>query len=125
MIAEHPMILLVEDDQDIRETIIELLEAEGYGAAGVADGVAALEFLRAADPKPRCILLDLMMPRMNGAQFRKVQLRDPALADIPVVLLSADANLCESSAQLGAAGWLEKPLRLDALLEVAERFTRA
>jgi CheY-like chemotaxis protein len=116
-------VLVVEDDQDVRDTILDLLEDEGVAAAGAADGGEALQLLRAAEVKPALILLDLMMPAVNGAEFRHMQLEDPALASIPVVLLSADATTERACAELGAAGFLKKPVKLNALLQQVARFT--
>src|SRR5580765_7790969 len=82
-------ILLVEDDFDMRDALIPILEYAGHHVVGAANGREALEQLRAG-PKPSLILLDLMMPVMNGTEFRAEQLRDPALASIPVVVVSAD-----------------------------------
>lgn len=118
----QPRILVVEDDRDVRETVIEALEDQGWAACGVEDGAEALTWLSQNAPAPALILLDLMMPRMNGAQFRSAQLADAALAVIPVVLLSADATIEQKARTLGTAGYLRKPVKLAALLEVAERF---
>lgn len=114
-------ILVVEDDRDVRETVIEALEDQGWLAVGVEDGAEALAWL-SQNTAPALILLDLMMPRMNGAQFRSAQLADGGLADIPVVLLSADATLEQKARSLGTAGYLRKPVKLASLLDVAERF---
>jgi CheY-like chemotaxis protein len=81
-----------------------------------ADGREALEWLRAAPVAPCLILLDLMMPRMDGAEFRREQLRDPALREIPVVVLSAGAAVVAVATSLQAAAHLKKPMPLDELL---------
>ena len=116
-------VLVVEDDQDVLETILDLLADEGVAAAGAADGGAALRFLRAAPVKPELILLDLMMPGVNGVEFRQRQLEDPSLANIPVLLLSADVGTEAACAHLRAAGYLRKPVKLEALLDGVARFT--
>jgi CheY-like chemotaxis protein len=118
-------ILVVEDDEDIREVMLETLQDEGYRVVGAPDGAAALAFLRSAESRPVVMLLDLMMPGMNGAEFRAEQIKDPALATIPVILLSADSRLEEKYADLGGAGFLRKPIKLDALLDTVARFARA
>src|SRR6185436_12323698 len=82
-------ILLVEDDFDVRDALIPILEYEGHRVVGAASGQEALDRLRSG-AKPSLILLDLMMPGMSGMEFRAEQLRDPALASIPVVVVSAD-----------------------------------
>ncbi len=115
-------ILVVDDDQDIRDTVVEVLQDEGFAALGATGGAAALEMLRAAGEKPCFILLDLRMPGMSGEDFRREQLKDPALAGIPIVLLSADSHVDARAAELGAAACLKKPLTLEALVAVARRF---
>jgi CheY-like chemotaxis protein len=122
--AIHPFIFVVEDDRDILETVVCILEGEGYGAAGATDGREALDWLRAAVRPPCMILLDLMMPVLNGWQFRAEQLSDPRLSPIPVVVLSAAADLRQEAATLGAAGYLTKPFDFDQLLELAHRHCR-
>lgn len=122
MTPDRPFILVVEDDDDIRATVVEVFSYEGYQAVGASHGVEALELLRTSTQKPALILLDLMMPFMNGAEFRERQLADPALAHIPIVILSADADASSRCSELGAAGWLKKPMKLRAILETAQRF---
>src|SRR3954470_12387725 len=94
-------VLVVDDDPDIRESVRLVLEDEGYEVEEAADGAAALALLRAATTRPDVILLDLMMPVMNGWQFRAAQLADDDLADIPVIVLSADSNLSEKAPTFG------------------------
>ena len=108
-------ILLVEDDFDMRDALIPILEYEGHRVVGAANGREALERLRTG-PKPSLILLDLMMPVMNGAEFRAEQLRDPALASIPVVVVSADPAARSKAKVMGAVACVEKPLDIDKLL---------
>jgi CheY-like chemotaxis protein len=112
-------VLLVEDDIDVREAVTDTLKDAGYGVLSARHGQEALDLLRKQGaPKPCLILLDLMMPVMDGWQFRELQSKDPALADIPVVALSAHDGLHA----LGAAGHLRKPVQLRALMDVVERF---
>ena len=92
-------ILLVEDDFDVREALAETLRDEGYAVECAVDGVQALDYLRAGG-RPGLILLDLMMPRMSGSEFRMVQKVDPQLADLPVVLISADGRMEEKARTL-------------------------
>ena len=108
-------ILLVEDDFDVRDALIPILEYEGHRVVGAANGQEALDRLRSG-AKPSLILLDLMMPGMSGTEFRAEQLRDPALASIPVVVVSADPAARSKAAGMGAAGCIEKPLDIDQFL---------
>src|SRR4051794_6903471 len=101
-------VLVVEDDPDTSYTIGELLQAHGYTVTGVADGLAALEYLRRS-PRLCLILLDLQTPRMDGWQFRSEQRQDPALAAIPVVVVTGTAVSLEAARQLDADGYLMKP----------------
>jgi CheY-like chemotaxis protein len=109
-------IFIVEDDEDIRIDLGELLTEEGYTVSSAADGREALEVLKAAAEPPCVILLDLMMPGMNGWQLRAELLKDPRLASVPIVLLSAASSLAQDAATLGAASYLPKPFQLSALL---------
>lgn len=111
-------VLIVDDDPDIVESIQTILEMEGYAVLTASDGRGALEILRRSEP-PDLILLDLMMPGMNGAEFRAEQLRDPALSDIPVVAISGDGRVQAKAAALAVRG-LAKPIALDTLLETVK-----
>jgi CheY-like chemotaxis protein len=115
--APHHHILLVEDDVDIRELLADLLRDEGYVVAEAANGAIALDALR-ADRRPRfdVILLDLMMPVMDGVEFRSFQLADARLAHIPVILFTADAQPEHKAELLSAADTIPKPIRIDDLV---------
>ncbi|WP_437511764.1 response regulator [Sorangium sp. So ce1099] len=115
-------ILVVDDDPDIRETLAELLQEEGYAVSSAAHGGEALCALR-TDPRPGLILLDLMMPIMDGWQFRAEQKKDPELASIPVVIISATGR-DEFVSSLGAAQFLKKPINLEQLLAAVEQHCR-
>jgi CheY-like chemotaxis protein len=119
MVDEH-LILLVEDDEATRTAMALALELQGYTVTAVANGQEALDQLRAAG-RPCLILLDLMMPVMDGWQFRRAQAQDPALAGIPVVVVSADGSVPQKAAALGAAGFLQKPVEVDDLLVTVQR----
>jgi CheY-like chemotaxis protein len=114
-------ILIVEDDFDVRESLSEALRDEGYAIECAVDGEQALEYLRNGG-RPGLILLDLMMPRMSGSEFRMVQKVDPQLQHLPVVLLSADGAMEEKAKALETDGALRKPIDLEQLLKVIERF---
>ncbi len=117
-------VLLVEDDFDLRDALVPILEDEGHRVVSAANGKEALDRLHDM-PKPSVILLDLMMPVMSGEEFRAEQLRDPALASIPVVVVSARPHIEERAARLGAAGCLQKPFEVEHLLEMVRRSRRA
>jgi CheY-like chemotaxis protein len=107
-------VLVVDDDADIRETVSLILEDEGWEVVSAADGAAALTILR--DGKhPDVILLDLMMPVMNGWQFREEQLKDPKLASIPLVVLSANSSVKDKAEYFGGV-YLSKPVNIESLL---------
>jgi CheY-like chemotaxis protein len=122
MISGNADILVVEDDQEIRYCLSELLEEEGYQVRGVANGREALAYLRAAHQPPRLILLDLAMPVMDGWQFRSEQKRDPALAKIPVVVVAA-AKHGALVADVEAEAFVPKPLDLDHFLDTIKQCT--
>lgn len=115
-------VLVVDDDFDVRDAIADVLEIEGIPAAFAADGIEALEWLR-KNPAPCVILLDWMMPRCDGATFRAQQKSDPAIAGIPVVLLTADAHLHEKTRALGVQAYLRKPVDLDQLSAVIRSYS--
>jgi CheY-like chemotaxis protein len=111
----HCPVLIVEDDDDLREMMAHMLTIEGFDAATVPNGREALKYLQTGE-KPHVILLDLMMPVMDGWEFRRRQQADPDLAPVPVIVLSA---LDQSrAATVDAAAFLKKPLDFDRLLEL-------
>lgn len=114
-------VMIVEDDYAVRETLQELLEEEGYGVFPAANGREALDQLRSESASPRVILLDLMMPVMDGWQFRDEMRRDPALSAIPVVVMSADAGLDHKVEGMSVAAVLPKPVELKTLLSTISR----
>jgi len=115
-------VLVVEDDRDVREAIAEVLVDSKYTALHASNGAEALDRLRTAAVRPCVILLDVMMPTMDGLTFRAEQQRDPAVRHIPVVVLSAHADGSAAAERMEAAGYLPKPVALDALLGMVERF---
>jgi two-component system, chemotaxis family, chemotaxis protein CheY len=117
-------ILIVEDDLDIRESMTEILEDRGYAVSTAADGLQALQKLSDGAEKPDLILLDLMMPNMNGLEFREEQLKNVEHATIPVAIISADRNIKEKSAEVRADGFLKKPLKIEPLMDMIERLLR-
>lgn len=117
-------VLIVEDDEIIRESLMDFLGDHGYQAMGAVHGKDALEQLRATSPSPCLIVLDLMMPVMDGQTFREQQLQDPALANIPTVVMSAYREVDLMAAVVNAHAYLKKPLELDQLLELIQQLCR-
>jgi CheY-like chemotaxis protein len=107
-------VLIVEDDADVREFMSLLLTTSGYETMTAVDGQEALERMRGR--RPCVVLLDLQMPRMDGWQFREIQLRDPALADVPVVCVTAYFDPYEVRERLGIP-CLMKPADLSAVMK--------
>lgn len=112
-------ILIVEDDADIRELMKIFLETDGFRVNLAADGIEALEELQAG-PCPTLILLDLMMPRMDGEQFVK-QLRGSRFADIPIIIMSGHSAAEKKAEQLNAVSCLMKPVEVDELLKTVRQ----
>lgn len=113
------MLLIVDDDPAIRETLADLLHDEGYVVMTAVNGKDALTRLRASDSRPCVILLDLMMPVMSGTEFYDEMRNDPALADIPVVVISADGNARRKVQAMGSE-FIAKPVKFDTVLDVVE-----
>ena len=113
-------VLVVDDDDDIRESLIDFLEEHGFQPVGARDGVDALAKLASLDPPPCLIILDLMMPNMDGRTFREKQMERAGLADIPVVVISAYRDVEQNARDLQVRNWLAKPLNLPVLLQVVE-----
>jgi len=106
-------VLIIEDHEDMREALVEILSLEGYQVSAAGDGEKALGEARSR--RPDIILLDLMMPVMNGWQFRTEQLKDPNLASVPVIVMSAFAS------DIDAAALLPKPFLMEDMLEAVRR----
>ncbi|MEO5725915.1 MAG: response regulator [Byssovorax sp.] len=111
-------ILLAEDDDDLRDAMLDTLEDAGYRVAAVANGQEALEWLHAVELLPSLILLDLMMPVMDGWHFREVQSKDAKASHIPVVVLSAMG----SHPTIESVEYLKKPTKVAPLLTLVERY---
>jgi len=118
-------LLVVDDDLDIRDALQDVFELEGYAVLLAADGLEALAQLRQAESPPHLILLDLMMPRMDGFAFREALRHDSALSEIPVLVASADLDVKGAAEGLDVAGWLRKPLDLSELLSTVKRLSQA
>jgi CheY-like chemotaxis protein len=110
-------ILIVDDDAGSRDALTNVLQDEGFSVAAVDSGEAALNYLRSASP-PQLIVLDLVMPGMEGWDFRHEQRRDPALAGIPVIAVSAVGKLVDVTESF------RKPLDYDEFLRAVEKYVR-
>jgi CheY-like chemotaxis protein len=119
-------VLIVEDDQDTREMLAALLATAGFHAVGAEDGLEALHLLRTvrhrAPDVPCLVLLDLMMPRLSGSEFRRAQLGDPVVAGVPVAVMSGASDAQQRGVTLGAVATLTKPIDVDALLSIVKQY---
>jgi CheY-like chemotaxis protein len=109
-------ILVVEDDAGSREALVDILEIRGYSVQAAANGREAMEKLRGS-LRPSLIILDLLMPEMDGWEFRSRQKKDPILAKVPVTAITAFAE-----ARIDAHHVLTKPLDVDHLLNVVQQY---
>jgi CheY-like chemotaxis protein len=119
------VVLVVEDEPDWRDALAAILEEASCRVICAANGAEALLLLEQQGGRCDVILLDLMMPVMNGWSFRSNQLRNPRLADIPVLLMSAGARLAAAHDDLRAAGYLNKPVSAEDVVEQLERLRPA
>lgn len=118
--SDTPHVLIVDDDLSTREIVSLLLTDEGFRVTTAGDGAAALEMLRRGE-RPDLILLDLMMPILDGWQFRHEQLCDPQLADIPVIICSATRRTGQNDNGLHALACLDKPVEPTELVALLRR----
>jgi DNA-binding response OmpR family regulator len=119
-VKKRRRVLVVDDDRDLRELLAAVLSSAGYEVLTAENGAAALSVLRAV--LPDLIILDLMMPVMNGWQFREAQAALPDYARIPVVCLSGHHAARHQASSLGIGACMVKPFEIDDLLEVVDRF---
>jgi CheY-like chemotaxis protein len=117
------VVMIIEDDEGIRAALGQALVEEGYEVVTADNGHQALDLLQTG-PLPSLILLDLMMPVMDGRAFLEARAADPRLADIPVIILTADTRATQDAATLNAQAILAKPLSLQSLLETVAAFCR-
>ena len=113
-------VLIVDDDFALREALCAALEGEGFSVASAGNGREALDYIREQGP-PCVVLLDLMMPIMNGWEFRAVQRQDPELSSIPVVVLSAFSRATDEELR-DVKDFLRKPVTLTELLNTIRRY---
>jgi two-component system response regulator MprA len=112
-------LLIVEDDEAIRHMMQDVLEIEGYEIVVAADGQEGIELLGASDEAPCVIILDMMMPRMNGWQFLDQQRLNPKYAGIPVIICSA---YTESAKAVKPSAFVAKPVQLPVLTSAVRAF---
>jgi CheY-like chemotaxis protein len=115
-------ILVIDDDTDIRKLLTVFLVHNGYTAVPVPHGMAALDHLQWHEPLPELILLDMVMPVMDGAAFRRTQQDDARLANIPVILMTGAENLSVQAPTLSADAYLPKPFDFTTLLKLVEHY---
>jgi CheY-like chemotaxis protein len=113
-------VLVVDDDVDIRDSLAEVLDEDGFAVLTASNGREAFEVLHTASSKPSVILLDMTMPVMDGWEFRKAQRDDPELASIPVAVFSAQPNIEMAAKCVEAAAYFRKPLSVDELIETLD-----
>jgi CheY-like chemotaxis protein len=118
---DRPLVMVVDDDADIREAVADVLSDEGYPVELASNGREALDVLRAGAFRPNLILLDLMMPELDGWGLMAELEKRPELAEIPIVVFSAQGVSAEAVACMNVCGFLRKPLRLQDLLELVGR----
>ena len=119
MPEEQPTILVVEDDERIQRLVELVLRGEGYSVVQASDGRQALDMI--ASSKPDLVLLDLMLPVLDGWALRERLRQRPATSDIPIILMSAVRNLPETAQELGVADYLSKPFEIDDLVRSVRR----
>ena len=112
-------VLVVDDDPDVREGMLAIFQACGYPAVGAANGYDGLQILKAGE-RPGLIVLDLMMPVMDGWQFRTAQMQQDDLAAIPTLVCSARSDAEPPARSMGAIAYLQKPIDFDRLLDIVE-----
>jgi CheY-like chemotaxis protein len=120
--ATRPLVLVVDDDDAIRDALCELLEDAGFAAVGARHGLEALTLLTTLPTAPTFILLDLMMPIMDGWAFCRSRWRSKTLREIPVILISA-VDMSESNRPTGIDAFMPKPIDADKFALLAARMT--
>jgi two-component system chemotaxis response regulator CheY len=114
-------LLVVDDDADLREALEEVLRDAGHEVLGASNGKHALEVLGTMPVLPGLVLLDMMMPVLDGGGFARAMRQVPQWRDIPVLVFSASANARQVAEEIGACGHLRKPVDVDTLVEAVRR----
>ena len=119
-------VLIVDDDLGTRELLTAVLSGEGFHVVVAEDGLEGLHMLRIvrhrAPDVPCLVLLDLAMPRLGGFAFRRAQLADPSVANVPVVVISGAIDLEKRALSMGAVAVVPKPINFDVLTDVVQRY---
>jgi CheY-like chemotaxis protein len=118
--ASRATILIVEEDADVREALRDILVSEGYATVCAADGEQGLASLREGAP-PAAVILDLLKVRMTATQFIARMRASLAAAKVPVLLVSANPRIAQIAAEIGAEGYLLKPMKVEELLDAVAR----
>jgi CheY-like chemotaxis protein len=118
-LKDEKFVMVVDDDPSIRESMSQLLDAEGYIVLLADNGQTALDLLKKTPHFPCLIVLDLAMPVMDGRHFLEIRARDPILRDIPVVVVSANQPL--SQPMEGIDAYIRKPVNVDRLIDVIDQ----
>lgn len=119
-----PKILTVDDDESIRQTVSEMLEFEGFEAVWAKNGQVALDYLNAIPDRelPDLVLLDYMMPVMNGKEFYLLKEKNPRISHIPVVMMTANGNLVNVMDNVEAGGYMSKPMDYETVVKMVKHF---
>jgi CheY-like chemotaxis protein len=118
-------VLVVDDDRAMCDMIATVLSPEGYNVVPAEDGLEALHLLRTvrrSTGAPCLVLLDLQMPRLSGSEFRRAQLRDPTVSNVPVAIMSGAPDADAHARALGAMASVPKPIDFEALLTIVRRY---
>ena len=118
------MVLVIDDDAEIRQALIDILEDEDYVVRAAANGKEALDIV-ATGPCPDVILLDVMMPVMDGWHFLSARLRHPRLVEVPIIIISAGTEAETEARKVGACQVIKKPLHVDDLIHRIEDCCRS
>jgi two-component system chemotaxis response regulator CheY len=119
------VLLIVDDNRELRETLAEFLSLKGHAVECAANGREAVQLIADPETRPELILLDLLMPVLDGWGFLAERAREPLLADVPVVILSACEEVTEKAKEAGAVAVVRKPVEPQTLLRVIEHFGHA
>jgi len=115
-------ILIIEDDSEIRNTMIDFLEDEGFVVRAAENGAQGISILQESETLPGLIFLDIMMPVMDGIEFRSTQLKDVNYSKIPTVIFSADGRVNQKVDTAGTVEVLKKPVELDDVINLANKY---